>query len=84
MRRSKLETYIDILKVVREGTHKPTKIMYKANLSWKPLMNNLEFMIKQGLLRKEKDGVHTTYYITDNGKEILGYLDEAMTLVKIQ
>ena len=54
-RRSKLEIYLDVLWIIKNGTKKPTRIMYGANLSWKPLMKNLEFMIKQGLLRKEKD-----------------------------
>jgi len=28
----------------RKGTHKPTRIMYRTNLSWKPLIEVLEAM----------------------------------------
>ena len=49
-RRSKLEIYIDVLKVIKEGTTKPTRIMYGANLSWKLLQDVLNSMVEQNLI----------------------------------
>ncbi|MES0324359.1 MAG: winged helix-turn-helix domain-containing protein [Candidatus Bathyarchaeia archaeon] len=34
-RRSKLEIYLDVLKVIKEGTTKPTRIMYGATFHGK-------------------------------------------------
>ena len=70
-KRSRLEIYLDILKVVSKGTNKPTRIMYSSNLSWKPLMKMLESMMEQGLIKMEKEGIRSTYHVTEKGKEIL-------------
>ena len=83
-KRSKLEIFLDILKAVSNGTHKPTRIMYKSNLSWKPLKKTLESMIKQGLIKEEKNRIQSTYYITDKGKEILNYFKEVTKLLEIK
>ena len=83
-KRSKLEIFLDILKVVSNGTHKPTRIMYKNNLSWKPLKKAFESMIKQGLITEEKIGIQSTYYVTDKGKEILNYFKEVTKLLEIK
>jgi predicted transcriptional regulator len=83
-KRSKLEIYLDILKVISKGTHKPTRIMYSSNLSWKPLTKSLESMMEQGLIKLEKDGIRSTYHVTKKGKEILNYLNEATKLLEIR
>ena len=49
-RRSKLETMIEILQICEEPM-KPTRIMYAANLSWKPLRRHLAILTEKGLLR---------------------------------
>jgi hypothetical protein len=36
-KRSRLEIYLDVLRIVSQGEKKPTHIMYKANLSWVPV-----------------------------------------------
>ena len=41
-RRSKLEVYLDVLWTIKNGTRKPTRIMYESNLSWKPLQRTLD------------------------------------------
>ena len=48
-RRSRMEILIDILKAVAKGNEKPTHIMYKANLSWKRLQEQLDFLLKQDM-----------------------------------
>ena len=83
-KRSRLEIYIDILKIISKGSCKPTRIMYGSNLSWKPLKKALESMIEQGLITEEKNGIRSTYYVTDKGKVILNYFKEASRLLKIR
>ena len=84
LKRSKLEIYLEILKVVSKGTDKPTRIMYKTNLSWKPLMTALESVLEQGLLRRNEKGTHSAYEITDKGKNVLKYFREAKELIEIR
>ena len=81
-KRSRLEIYLDVLKVIRQGTHKPTRIMYRTNLSWKPLMKILDSMLDQGLIYKAEEGKHTTYNIADKGRNVLEYFDSAMKLIE--
>ena len=84
LKRSKLEIYLDILQIIKKGTHQPTRIMYKTNLSWKPLMTAIESMLEQGLLRRKEEGTHSTYEITDKGKNTLKYFGEAKELIEIK
>ena len=54
MRRSKMETYIDILKVLAQnGPLKLTHIMYKANVNCSVLKQNLDFLTKQSLIEEQ-------------------------------
>ena len=63
MRRSKLEMYVDILKVlVQRGPLKLTHIMYKANLNCSVLSEYLDFLIKQGLVEERIVGRNTVVY----------------------
>ncbi len=54
-KRSRLEIYLDILKVLRKGESRPTRIMYQSNLSWKPLMKILDSLIKQEIVEATQD-----------------------------
>ena len=83
-KRSRVEIYIDVLNAIRQGVHKPTRIMYKTNLSWKPLMKILDSMMEQGLIRAEEEGNRTTYWITEKGRNVLNYFKEAMSLIEIK
>jgi len=83
-KRSRIEIYLDVLKAIKKGTHKPTRIMYRTNLSWKPLMKVLESMIAQELIIKDEKGNRTIYRITEKGKNVLKYFNEAMELIKIK
>jgi predicted transcriptional regulator len=72
VKRSRLERYIDILRVVNEfGPIRRTHILYKANLSWGDLEDSLTRLEEAGALQKSvsKSGVH--YGITDAGKKFL-------------
>ena len=81
-KRSRLEIYLDVLRVIRRGTHKPTRIMYRTNLSWIPLMKILDSMIDQTLISKVEEGKHVTYDITSKGKNVLEYFEKAMELIE--
>jgi predicted transcriptional regulator len=54
-RRSRMETFCDILRVIGAGAEKPTHIMYKANLSWTTLEDALATLVNKEFSR-EKDG----------------------------
>ena len=78
MRRSKLETYVDILKVLsRNGPLKLTHIMYKANVNCSVLKEQLDFLIKQGLVEERKLRKAKVFFtITQKGITVLKYFHE--------
>lgn len=88
-RRSKLEIYLDVLKVIKEGTKKPTRIMYGANLSWKLLQGILGSMVSQGLIEEidasDSRDKRTTkvYKITSKGDSVIRYFDRAKGLIEV-
>ncbi len=73
MRRSKLEMYVDILKVIAQrGPLKLTHIMYKANVNCSVLSEYLEFLLKQGLVEERiltKNRI--VYAVTQQGISVL-------------
>ena len=78
MRRSKLETCIDILKeLAHRGPLKLTHIMYKANVNCNILKEYLDFLIKQGLVEERTiKKMHVVYAITQRGITVLKYFRE--------
>jgi predicted transcriptional regulator len=78
MRRSKLEMYIDILKVLaHKGPLKLTHIMYKANVNCSVLKEYLDFLITQGLVEEKTLGKkRIVYAITQRGLTVLKYFRE--------
>ena len=78
MRRSKLERYIDILKVLANtGPLKLTHIMHKTNFNGSTLKEYLDFLIKRGLIeeRTAKKN-HTIFEVTQRGITMLKYFHE--------
>ena len=73
IRRSKLETYIDILNVIAEGVDRPTHIMYKSNVSWIALQQAFNNLMKQGFCIEEDDGNRRKYKLTNKGFSVLEY-----------
>ena len=73
MRRSKLEMYVDILKVLSQrGPLKLTHIMYKANLNCSALSEYLEFLLKQELVEKRiLKRNRTVYAVTQRDLKVL-------------
>ncbi len=86
-RRSKLEITLDVLKAVRDGVDKPTRIMYVANMSWNPTQELLERLVMGGHLdvteeRTEKRS-KKRYVITEKGLNVISYLRGAEALINI-
>jgi predicted transcriptional regulator len=85
MRRSKLEMYIDILKVLAQrGPLKLTHIMYKANVNCSVLKEYLEFLIQQNLVEERAVGKQRTVYaVTQRGITVLKYFRELKQVLPI-
>jgi predicted transcriptional regulator len=70
-RRSRMETYCEIVKAVGSGASKPTHIMYKANLSWGVMQGYIKNLEVQGIITfKEAEGKRT-YQLTPKGFALL-------------
>ncbi len=73
-KRSKLERYLDILKVVSEfGPIRRTHVLYRANLSWTELRDSLETLEKVEAITQIPNGKGTLYKITGTGQSILSH-----------
>jgi len=82
-RRSRVEIYLDILRASMK-VHKPTRIMYSSNLSWKPLQEYLKNLKEMGLITEERKNGHRLYYITENGKNVLSYLGQLRKILPLE
>ena len=88
-RRSKLEIYIEVLQLIKEGIAKPTRIMYGANLSWKLLQSVLDNMIDQGLIdeidqsRSKDKRTSKIYELTSRGDSVIRYFRHAKQLIDL-
>ena len=89
MRRSKMEMYIDILKVLAQnGPLKLTHVMYKANVNCSVLKEYLDFLINQQLieeqlLHRKRNKTKITYAVTEKGKTVLRYFTEVNKALQI-
>jgi predicted transcriptional regulator len=89
MRRSKLEMYVDILKVLaNRGPLKLTHVMYKANVNCSVLKQYLDFLIQQNLveeqtLRKKRNKTRVVYAITERGITVIKYFRELNIALQI-
>ena len=85
MRRSKLEMYVDILKVLaHRGPLKLTHIMYKANVNCGVLKEYLDFLVKQNLVEERIVGKsRSVFAITQRGIIVLKYFKELEQVLPI-
>ena len=85
MRRSKLEMYIDILRVLAQrGQLKLTHVMYKANVNCSVLKEYMDFLIKQGLVEERTIGKRRVVYaVTQRGITVLKYFRELKQVLPI-
>jgi len=87
-RRSRFEIYVDVLTEIMNGAKKPTKIMYGANLSYKPLKRILQSLLDQGLIEEEEGRIRdkrtkVKYILTSKGLNVVKYYSKAKDLVEI-
>ena len=87
-RRSRFEIYVDVLSEIMNGSNKPTKIMYGANLSYKPLKGILQSLLDQGLIAEEDGRIRdkrtkVKYLLTQKGLNVVRYYSKAKDLVEI-
>lgn len=73
MRRSKLETYVDILQIlVSRQPMKLTQLMQKIAISQSALKQHLDFLIQQNLVEEQNMGKEDVFYvITERGLRVL-------------
>jgi predicted transcriptional regulator len=76
-----MEIYFDILNVMASGEEKPTRIMYRANLSWRALQTILSRLIEEEFI--EVEGARgKRYRITEKGHLALNYYRRAVKDLK--
>jgi predicted transcriptional regulator len=87
-RRSKLEIQLSILSAIQDGVDKPTRIMYAANMSWKPVQEILSRLVEQGLIRimtdTESEQSRKRYVISEKGSKVLAFFNDAKNLMQIE
>ena len=68
-----MEIISDMLAIVqgKNGSIKPTHLMYKANLSHSQMKLYLDELISRGLIKKEDVKTGTMIAITTNGRDFL-------------
>ncbi len=88
LRRSRLDIVLNVLSTVKGGVDKPTRIMYAANLSWRPIQKILASMVEQGLLNEVTETgskrSKRRYEITEKGADVLRYFDNAKNLIDLE
>jgi predicted transcriptional regulator len=82
-KRDRLRIYLDVLKVIRKGESKPTRIMYSSNLSWKPLKQILNSLIDQEIVEVTRAKSHNVYSLTEKGFDVLEYFDAAKMEIRL-
>lgn len=80
--RSALKIYLDILVTVRdEGNTKPTRILYRANLSHDRLVRYLGELTSKGLLEERQDEDSKFYVLTPKGLDFINQVKKAEAFV---
>jgi len=87
-RRSRFEIYVDVLSEIKNGSNKPTQIMYAANLSWRPLQEILRSLVGQGLIAEIEEDIKdkrtkVQFDLTMKGDNVVRYYSKAKSLVEI-
>jgi predicted transcriptional regulator len=88
-RRSRFEIYVDVLTQIKNGSSKPTQIMYAANLSWRPLQEILKSLATQSLIVETEENIKdkrtkVQFNLTMKGENVVRYYSKAKSLVEIQ
>lgn len=86
-RRSRLDISLDVLRAVKNGVRKPTRIMYAVNISWSPLQKVLRSLLSGGFMKEIESKVDKRtmreYEITQSGLNVLMYLDREKDFLRL-
>jgi predicted transcriptional regulator len=81
--RSRIKIYFDILTSVQEeGNAKPTRVLYRANLSYDRLNKYLDELVQRGLLQEMHSSESRYYVITKQGIEFILEVRKAEAFLK--
>ncbi|MDE1853265.1 MAG: hypothetical protein KGI38_05910 [Thaumarchaeota archaeon] len=70
-RRSRTEMMVDVLRAINGGAERPTRIMYKSNLSWLVSQELLTRLSSKGLIRSYVEGDRRRYLLTRTRLDLL-------------
>jgi len=72
-KKSRLETYLDVLETVRSGESEPANIVCRCDLAWTSLRDVLASLAEQELIRLNLEESRGIFDITEKGRQLLGY-----------
>ena len=72
-RRGRLEIIADILRSIKnkEGSIKPTHLLYKSNLSHAKLMEYVDILLKKGMIEEQLVKGKKMYFMKEKGYKFL-------------
>ena len=87
-KRSELEIRLDILASIKMGERRLTRIMYRVNLSWDPMLRRLKHLLEGGLVEQveptESDKrTSVEYVITEEGVKALHYFADGYEILTL-
>ncbi|MEM3824208.1 MAG: winged helix-turn-helix domain-containing protein [Candidatus Bathyarchaeia archaeon] len=83
MRKSKLETYEEILGALVKNPLTIDSIAYETNMECSVVERRLDFLIKNGLVEERNSGRKTLYAITERGVAVFKTLNFQRYLEKV-
>jgi predicted transcriptional regulator len=87
IRRSRIELYLTLLSSIKNGVDKPTRIMYAANMSWKPTQDLLDDLVEWELIRerviKKGSRFHKRYTIKEKGIRVINYFKQGEKMLQV-
>ena len=81
--------YLEVLRTIREGMEKPTRIMYRTRLSWSILNDILSSLVRQGNVELDastgrRGRARKVYRITQKGEKTLNYFEQYEPLLMLE
>ena len=81
-RRSRVDICFEVRSTIHDVREvKPTRLMYKTNLSWNVMSDVLDYLTDKGLLSTRRVGARRTISLTQMGVTCLQRLKEARSLL---
>lgn len=77
-RRSQVEKIMDVLRAISDGAETPTRICYRANLSWTALQTVLNRLIQVKFVVEEGSGKRKILKLTREGYLALKQVEEGL------